>query len=157
MLDLDTWQEILDTVRANKLRTFLTGFSVAWGIFMLIVLLGSGDGLGHGVEYQFRDDAMNSIWMRRGQTSIPYKGLQPGRNVQFTNEDYDEIRTGVDGVEHITSRFFIRGNLRFATGTRPAASTCAPSTPTTSTSRRRSSRRAASSTRSTSASTGRSR
>ncbi len=112
MLDLDTWQEIFDTIRANKLRSFLTGFSVAWGIFMLIVLLGSGVGLGNGVEYQFRDDAVNSIWVRPGQTSIPYKGLQPGRNVQLTNEDHDDIRTGVNGVEHITSRFYIGGSVR---------------------------------------------
>ena len=112
MLDLDTWQEIFDTIRANKLRSFLTGFSVAWGIFMLIVLLGSGVGLGNGVEYQFRDDAVNSIWVRPGQTSIPYKGLQPGRNVQLTNEDHEDIRTGVNGVEHITSRFYISGTVR---------------------------------------------
>ena len=112
MLDLDTWQEIFDTIRANKLRSFLTGFSVAWGIFMLIVLLGSGVGLGNGVEYQFRDDAVNSIWVRPGQTSIPYKGLQPGRNVQLTNEDHEDIRTGVNGVEHITSRFYIGGSVR---------------------------------------------
>ena len=112
MFDLDTWQEILDTIRANKLRSFLTGFSVAWGIFMLIVLLGSGQGLANGVEYQFRDDAINSIWVRPGQTSIPYKGLGPGRTVQLTNDDREEIRTGVGGVEHITSRFYISGNLR---------------------------------------------
>jgi putative ABC transport system permease protein len=111
MFDLDTWQEILDTVRKNKLRTLLTGFSVAWGILMLVVLLGSGQGLSHGVEYGFRDDATNSIWVRSGQTSMPYKGLSPGRMVQFTNEDHDDIRTKVPGVEHITSRFFIRGNL----------------------------------------------
>src|SRR4029453_5768891 len=112
MFDLHTWQEILDTIRANKLRSFLTGFSVAWGIFMLIVLLGSGEGLAHGIEYQFRDDAINSIWVFPGQTSVPYKGLASGRRVQFTNEDNDEIRTGVGGVEHITSRFYISGNLR---------------------------------------------
>ncbi|MEO6323687.1 MAG: ABC transporter permease [Thermoanaerobaculia bacterium] len=111
LLDLDTWQEILDTVRKNKLRTLLTGFSVAWGILMLIVLLGSGQGLTRGVEYGFRDDATNSIWVRSGQTSLPFKGYRPGRQVQFTNEDYDLIRAGVPGVDHITSRFFIRGNL----------------------------------------------
>jgi putative ABC transport system permease protein len=112
MFDLDTWQEILDTIRSNRLRSFLTAFSVAWGIFMLIVLLGSGQGLAHGVEYQFRDDAINSIWVIPGQTSMPYKGLQPGRRVQLTNEDHDEIERGVDGVEHITSRFMINGVLR---------------------------------------------
>jgi len=109
MLDLDKWQEIMDTISKNKLRTFLTGFSVAWGIFMLIVLLGSGQGLSNGVQYQFRDDATNSLWIRSGQTSLPHKGLQPGRRIQFTNEDFDEIRATVDGVEHITSRFYIGG------------------------------------------------
>ena len=112
MLDLDTWREILDTIRANKLRTFLTAFSVAWGIFMLIVLLGSGQGLAHGVEYQFRDGAINSIWVFPGQTSVPYKGLAPGRRVQLTNDDREELRTAEGGVDHITSRFYISGSLR---------------------------------------------
>ena len=111
MLDLDTWQEILDTIRKNRLRTFLTGFSVAWGIFMLIVLLGSGEGLSHGIEHQFRDDAVNSLWVYSGQTSKPHRGRQPGRVVQFANRDHDDIETRVRGVEHITSRFYIRGNL----------------------------------------------
>jgi putative ABC transport system permease protein len=111
MFDLDTWQEILDTIKANKLRSFLTAFSVAWGIFMLIVLLGSGQGLANGIEYQFRDDAINSIWVFPGQTSLPYKGLAPGRRLQLTNDDRNEIRTGVGGVDHITSRFYISGNL----------------------------------------------
>src|SRR5512147_870554 len=114
MLDLDTWQEILDTIKANKLRSFLTGFSVAWGIFMLIVLLGSGQGLSNGIVYQFGDDAINSIWVFPGQTSVPYKGLQPGRQVQLTNLDHDEIKGTVGGVEHITSRFYIRGRLTVA-------------------------------------------
>ena len=112
MFDLDTWQEIWDTIRANRMRAILTAFSVAWGIFMLIVLLGSGQGLSHGVAHQFRDDAVNSIWVFPGQTSTPYKGLQPGRRVQLTNEDYDEIGTGVRGVEHLTARFMIGGNLQ---------------------------------------------
>lgn len=110
MIRLDAWQEIFDTVRHNKLRTALTGFAVAWGIFMLVVLLGSGKGLEHGVDYQFRDDAVNSIWISSGQTSVAYKGLQPGRDVQFDNQDYDEVTTRVPGVEYSSARFWIFGN-----------------------------------------------
>ena len=116
MFDLDKWQEILETIRKNKLRTFLTGFSVAWGIFMLIILLGSGEGLSHGIEYQFRDDATNSIWIRPGQTSIPHKGLQPGRQVQFTNEDLKELQTAVAGVEHITGRYYLSQTAKVVYG-----------------------------------------
>lgn len=111
MLDLDVWQEIAATLKGNKLRTVLTGFSVAWGIFMLIVLLGSGTGLANGIEYQFRDDANNSIWVRSGTTSLPYRGLAPGRDVRFTNADRSEVRHDVDDVEHLTARFYPRGEL----------------------------------------------
>jgi len=116
MLRLDAWQEILETVRRNKLRTILTGFAVAWGIFMLVVLLGSGKGLEHGVEYQFRDDAVNSIWISSGRTSNPYKGMQPGREIQFTNEDFDEVTSRVSGVEHTSARFWIFGNQQVVYG-----------------------------------------
>lgn len=110
MLDFDTWQEILDTLRRNRLRTVLTGFAVAWGIFMLVVLLGSGEGLRQGVEYQFRDDAVNSIWASSGQTSKAYKGLQPGRQVRFVLRDYDEVISRVEGVEYSSARFWVFGN-----------------------------------------------
>ncbi len=110
MIRLDAWQEIFDTVRHNKLRTALTGFAVAWGIFMLVVLLGSGKGLEHGFDYQFRDDAVNSIWISSGQTSVAYKGMQPGRDVQFDNQDYDEVTTRVPGVEYASARFWIFGS-----------------------------------------------
>lgn len=116
MFDLDHWQEILASIRQNKLRTFLTGFAVAWGILMLVVLLGSGTGLANGIEYQFRDDAMNSIWVRSGTTSMPYKGLLAGRDVRFTNADYDKTRLEIDGVEHITARFYPRGELAISHG-----------------------------------------
>jgi putative ABC transport system permease protein len=112
MIDRDTWREILDVVARNKLRTTLTGFAVAWGIFMLVVLLGSGTGLAHGVEYQFRDDAINSIWIQSGRTSTPYQGMQPGRRIQFENQDYDEVTSRVAGVEYSSARFMIFGNSK---------------------------------------------
>jgi len=102
MFDIDKWQEILITISKNKLRTFLTAFSVAWGIFILMVLLGAGQGLRNGAQYQFMSDAINSIWINGGQTSIPYKGLQANREVQLTNEDYEMIRSKVEGIDHIT-------------------------------------------------------
>jgi putative ABC transport system permease protein len=105
MFDLDKWQEILSTIRKNKLRTFLTGFSVSWGIFMLIILLGSGNGLQNGVTKQFEADATNSIWIYRGQTSMPYKGLKPGRRIQFTNEDYESTKRDIPGAVDVSSRF----------------------------------------------------
>jgi putative ABC transport system permease protein len=110
MIRLDVWQEIFDTIKRNKLRTALTGFAVAWGIFMLVVLLGSGKGLEHGVDYQFRDDAVNSIWVSSGRTSTPYKGMQPGREIQFDNQDYDEVTTRVQGVEYASARYWIFGS-----------------------------------------------
>lgn len=109
MFDLDKWQEIFNTIAQNPLRTFLTAWSVAWGIWMLIILLGAGNGLQNGVEYQFKDDAVNSIWIRPGETSLPHKGMQPGRRIQLTNEDFEDLSERVEEVEHITGRFYPGG------------------------------------------------
>ena len=92
-------------MKKNKLRTFLTGFSVAWGIFMLVILLGAGNGLRNGFEHDFRDDAINSIWLNPGQTSVAYKGMKPGRYLQFENDDFDYLRNNIPGIEHSTTRF----------------------------------------------------
>ena len=110
MFDLDKWQEIFATIRKNKLRTFLTGFSVAWGIFMLIVLLGSGNGLQNGVEYQFKSDATNTIWLNPGSTTMAFKGMKPGRQINFTNEDYMFVKENIPGVEEISARYYFWEN-----------------------------------------------
>ncbi len=110
MFILDRWEEIFITIKKNKLRSFLTGFSVAWGIFMLIILLGSGRGLENGVHDQFRSSAVNTLWVWGGETSMPYKGLQPGRDITFENADYSNVKTHVPGIEYIAGRSHVWGN-----------------------------------------------
>ena len=105
MFDLEKWQEIFDVVKANKLRTFLTAFSVSWGIFMLIILLGAGNGLRNGFMSSFGDDAVNSVWIRTGNTSMAYKGMKPNRRIQMTNDEYDLIASSFEDIDHITGRY----------------------------------------------------
>jgi putative ABC transport system permease protein len=90
---IDLFQEIYSTIRRNKLRTFLTGFAVAWGIFMLIVLLGAGNGLIHAFEESSSQRALNSIRVSPGWTSKPYDGLKEGRRIRLDNSDLRDTET----------------------------------------------------------------
>ncbi|MCB0787573.1 MAG: ABC transporter permease, partial [Flavobacteriales bacterium] len=94
-----------DTIGKNKLRTVLTGFSVFWGIFMLIILLGAGRGLRNGFEYDFKNTAINSISIWGGETSIPYKGLPSNREIQLTMQDLEALRNGVPGVQYLSGEY----------------------------------------------------
>lgn len=89
MFNIERWQEIFEAIAKNKLRTFLTGLSVASGIFILVILLGVGKGLQNGIEKQFERDAAGIIEVWAGATTKAYKGLNPGREIQFRNSDYD--------------------------------------------------------------------
>ena len=109
MFDIDKWQEIFSTIQKNKLRTFLTAFSVSWGIFMLIILLGSGNGLENAMRGNFTSAMTNSMWIFGGQTSQPYKGYKPGRFIQLTNETYDIVKKSIPEVELISSRYRMPG------------------------------------------------
>ena len=103
MFDIDKWQEIFNTISKNKMRTLLTGFSVAWGIFMLVVLLGSGYGLENGVRKEFEGDALNYISINSGVMSKAYKGMKPGRRIRFSNEDHDMLST-LENVDYSSTR-----------------------------------------------------
>lgn len=103
MFDLDKWQEIFGTISKNKLRTFLTGFSVAWGIFILIVLLGAGQGLRNGAESQFLHDAVNSINIEGGVTTMAHKGIKPGREIILKTEDYNFLKNNINQIDKISA------------------------------------------------------
>ncbi len=129
MFDIDIWQEIFSTIKKNKLRTFLTGFSVAWGIFMLMVLLGSGNGLQNGVKEEYKDNAVNIMWLWTGETSIPYQGLKEGREVKFNNQDYDFLQGKEADIEKVSSRFYLNGDILYSYGKEYGSfqtSTCFP-------------------------------
>ena len=105
MFDLDKWQEIFGTIKKNKLRTILTAFSVAWGIFILIVLLAAGRGLRNGAQAQFGNDAANSLWIEGGQTSMAFEGYKPGRTIQLTNSDFYYVKKDLNGVDNASAVF----------------------------------------------------
>ena len=79
MFSLERWQEVFQTIGKNKLRTALTMISVITGIFILVVLLGVGQGMENGIAEQFQNDAENEISVYTGVTSIEYKGMNPGK------------------------------------------------------------------------------
>ena len=110
MFDFDRWQEIFDSIRKNKLRTFLTGLSVASGIFILVVLLGFGQGMENGIRKEFEADASNRIWIWTQVTTKEYKGLNPGRRIELENTNYDHITSAyIDQLEHKSGLFRVRG------------------------------------------------
>ncbi|MBO4525046.1 MAG: ABC transporter permease [Bacteroidales bacterium] len=88
----DLLQEIWESLRRNKVRTCLTGLAVAWGIFMLIVLLGAGNGLLNAFLNDSEGFASNTIQVGGGRTSKPYDGLKQGRRIRITDKDLDILR-----------------------------------------------------------------
>ena len=110
MFDYDKWQEIYLTIRKHKLRTALTAFGVFWGIFMLVVLLGAGNGLENGVMRDF-DFAKNSVFVWTQRTSIPYKGFKPGRFINLNNDDIIAIRSNINEVDVIAPRNYLEGEF----------------------------------------------
>ncbi len=114
MFDLDKWQEIFDSISRHRLRTTLTALGVFWGIFMLVILLGAGNGLQKGVEYEFRDDATNSIFIRRGRTSVEFNGLPEGRLIELKNDDLEYLQSEFPEIEYLTGRFYLSGDQTVA-------------------------------------------
>jgi len=105
--------ERFDTIRKNKLRTFLTGLSVASGIFILVILLGFGQGMQNGVAKEFEEDATNRIWVSTWRTTKEFKGLNPGRVVQMNDDNYNFATTelGEGKLEYRSGVYRVFGEL----------------------------------------------
>ncbi len=118
---IDAWRDILEDLARHGFRTVLTAVSVGWGVMMLVLLQGFGVGLENNVEHEFRDDAVNSIWVYRGEASMPYKGHAVGRSISLDMGDYAAVRDVIPGVEYISARFYLWGDFTIAYGDRASA------------------------------------
>lgn len=104
MFDWDKWQEIITSLRKQKLRTGLTAFGVFWGIFMLVILLGFGTGFGTKIENIFGDAKSVILFWPSNNTQLEYKGLGKGRMITFTPADVEAIRQSIPGVQLIDGK-----------------------------------------------------
>jgi putative ABC transport system permease protein len=112
MFSSDSWQEIFQTIKKNKLRTFLSGFTVSLGIFIFIILLGFGNGLTNSFNEFFIDDATNTFFIFPGKTSLPHKGYKANRFIQFKNDDLTDIQQNFRFyLEYISPRVFRNANV----------------------------------------------
>jgi len=115
IFDPDNWAEIFSVIKKNKMRTFLTGFSVSWGIFMFCILLASGNGLKNGVASNFSGQIMNSIefWGRR--TSMPYEGYPDQRRINLDQNDLDLVRNQIPEVENVSGMIYSNVTVSYNT------------------------------------------
>ena len=105
MWNRDRWQEMFYTLRKNKLRTTLSGFTVAMGIFIFVLLFGFGNGLKNSFEQFFLDDSTNTVWLYPGQTEKPYRGFKAKRRIIFRNDDLVDIQQNFPFfIDYITPR-----------------------------------------------------
>lgn len=109
MFDLDRWYEIWITITHNKSRSFLTAFGVFWGMFMLMVMIGAGNGLSNSINSQIEGFASNSAFFSAQQTTIPYKGFQKGRWWNMLNSDMLIIEDRVQELEYLSPILFSGG------------------------------------------------
>ena len=107
MFEKDLWNEIFQSIRKNKLRSMLSGFTIAFAILIFTLLFGMANGLKNTFESFFLDDATNLIYIRSGKKSLPYKGNQTDKKINFSNKDYEHVKSHYqEKIEFITARIF---------------------------------------------------
>ncbi|UXP32411.1 ABC transporter permease [Reichenbachiella agarivorans] len=115
MFSRDRWQEIFQTISKNKLRTFLSGFTVALGIFIFVILFGLGNGLKNTFESFFLNDATNLIWVFPGRTSMPYKGYKSNRQIEFKNDDLEDIKHNFSiYIDYVSPAIYRNQKIKYA-------------------------------------------
>ncbi len=132
MFDSDNWIEIWHSMRKNPLRSIMTGFGVFWGMFMLIIMLGSGNGLRNGVTGDMKGFSTNSVYVWAMTTTKGYGGYKPGRRVRLTFEDTEAIKNNVKNVDVIAPRNQLGGygdNNNITRGTKSGSFTVMGDTP----------------------------
>ncbi|MGB5666773.1 MAG: ABC transporter permease [Maribacter sp.] len=114
MFSRDTWREIFDTLRKNKLRSFLSGFTVALGILIFITLVGMTNGLMNTFDKFFSQDATNVLYLFPGKTTIPYKGYKSARRIEFENSDLADIKKNFPMfIEYVSPRIYRNALVKF--------------------------------------------
>ncbi len=104
MFTRDRWNEILEALTSNWLRTLLTAFGVFWGIFILILLLAAGKGLENGIKQDFGDIATNTMFMWTRTVTKPYQGMPKGRRYSYRLSDVEDIRENIPNLRYISPR-----------------------------------------------------
>jgi len=109
-IDIDSYREILDTLTRNKSRSFLTGFGVFWGVFMLVALIGGGNGMKEMLNENFAGFATNSAFVWSQRTTKAYKGFRKGRWWSMDMKDVDRLRHRVPELDVIAPVVFMPWN-----------------------------------------------
>jgi len=106
MFDIDKWQEIWITITRNKTRSIFTAFGVFWGILMLTILLGTGNGLENGMKSEIEGLATNSCFFFAERTTLPYKGFKKGREWNMKNSDIKVILANIPEIKYLAPMLF---------------------------------------------------
>ena len=112
-IDIDSYREILDTLTRNKSRSFLTGFGVFWGVFMLVVLMGGGQGLKEKLYSNFEGFAQNTVIVGAEQTGKAYKGFRKGRRWYMVYNDVDRLKQKVPELDAVAPMLMGRGGTAY--------------------------------------------
>jgi len=118
MFDIDKYKEIWQTISRNKMRSLLTGFGVAWGVFMFVVMLGVGNGFNNGMQQNVDGISQNSMFVFANATTVEYKGLNAGRFWTMNNEDIDILKENIPEIQYISGMMFSRQGGKTVRGDR---------------------------------------